>query len=95
MDAGGAIDEGTDLRTAKPCGPDAPTLASSSRNYPQATVAKEPGHRGEHGISVKTIAQGMPVDCGVPVVTMLVCFFIRTRGCGRIARPAFPAPFEF
>jgi hypothetical protein len=58
-------------------------------------VAKEPGHRGEHGISVKTIAQGMPVDCGVPVVIMLVCFFIRTRGCGRIARPAFPAPSEF
>ena len=24
----------------------------------QATVAKEPGHRGEHAISVKTIAQG-------------------------------------
>src|SRR5258707_8748982 len=44
-------------RTAKSCGPDAPTLASSLRMfcrpyraqtkpYPQATVAKEPGHRG-------------------------------------------------
>jgi hypothetical protein len=29
---------------------------------PQATVAKEPGHRGEHEISRKTIAQGMSVD---------------------------------
>jgi hypothetical protein len=30
------------MRTAKSCGPDAPTLASSSRNDPRATVAKEP-----------------------------------------------------
>src|ERR1700735_5260747 len=29
MDAGGAKDESADLRTAKSCGPDAPTLASS------------------------------------------------------------------
>src|ERR1039458_9042145 len=31
MDAGGAADESATLRTAKSCGPDAPTLASSSR----------------------------------------------------------------
>ncbi len=31
VDAGGAKDESADLRTAKSCGPDAPTLASSSR----------------------------------------------------------------
>src|ERR1700682_3492108 len=37
------------LRTAKPCGPDAPTLASSWRNPPLTTVARKPGHRGEHG----------------------------------------------
>jgi hypothetical protein len=24
------------------------------------TVAKEPGHRGEHGVSRQTTAQGMP-----------------------------------
>jgi hypothetical protein len=30
VDAGGASDEGAFLRTAKSCGPDAPTLASSS-----------------------------------------------------------------
>src|SRR5229473_3591521 len=46
-------------RTAKSCGPDAPTLASSSRRLSRpyrartkpnllTTVAKEPGHRGEH-----------------------------------------------
>ena len=40
----------------------------------QATVAKKPGHRGEHVISVKTIAQGRPGVTGEPVVTMLVCF---------------------
>src|SRR5258706_2112833 len=49
-------------RTAKSCGPDAPTLASSSRRHvgptgrrqnlnPRTTVAREPGHRGEHEIS--------------------------------------------
>ena len=48
MDADGAADESAGLRTAKSCGPDAPTLASSWRNYPLTTVAKKPGHRGEH-----------------------------------------------
>ncbi len=47
MDAGGAKDEGATLRTAKSCGPDAPTLASSWWIYPLATVANKPGHRGE------------------------------------------------
>jgi hypothetical protein len=57
------------LRTAKSCGPDAPTLASSCAGVvsPQpgatdrsraATVAKEPGHRGEREVSRKTIACG-------------------------------------
>src|SRR4051794_37899059 len=40
------------LRTAKSCGPDAPTLASSlAETIREATVAKEPGHRGEHEVS--------------------------------------------
>jgi hypothetical protein len=62
MDAGGASDESVFLRTAKSCGPDAPTLASSSRQGARATVARKPGRRGEHEISRNTIAQGMP-DC--------------------------------
>ena len=66
----------TQLRTAKPCGPDAPTLASSLRGYPQATVARKPGRRGEHGISRSTIVQETPECSGEPVVTTLVCFFI-------------------
>jgi hypothetical protein len=48
MDAGGATDERAGLRTAKSCGPDAPTLASS---FPGAIRASDggnkPGHRGE------------------------------------------------
>jgi hypothetical protein len=42
---------------------------------PPMTVAKEPGHRGEHEVSVKTIAQGRSGVSGEPVVTMLVWFF--------------------
>jgi hypothetical protein len=55
MDAGGAKDESVVLRTAKPCGPDTPTLVSSSReaSFLGMTVARKPGHRGERGISRK------------------------------------------
>jgi hypothetical protein len=45
------------------------------------TVAKEPGHRGEHEVSVKTIAQGMPVDLAEPVVTA-ACFSCCRRAMG-------------
>ena len=82
-------------RTAKSCGSDAPMPASSLREEAQATVSNKPGHREEHEVSRKTIARGMPGRSGVTVVTMLVCLFFYTRGCGRIARPAFPAPSEF
>src|SRR3981081_4010503 len=37
----------------------------------------------------------MPGNPGVTVVTTLVCFLLCTRGCGRIRRPAFPAPSDF
>ena len=47
VDASGAADESAGSRTVKSCGPDAPTLASSRRSYPLATVARKPGHRGE------------------------------------------------
>src|SRR5207247_1679858 len=82
-------------RTAKSCGSDAPMLASSLREEAQMTVSNKPGHRGEREVSRKTIARGMPGRSGVTVVTMLVCFILfRTRDCGRIARPAFPAPSD-
>ena len=42
---GGALDGRCGMRTAKSCGPDAPTLASSSRRYSrEMTVARKPGH---------------------------------------------------
>jgi hypothetical protein len=67
VDAGGALDGRCGRRTAKSCGPDAPTLASSSweASFSGATVARKPGHRGERVISRKTIARGMPGDSGV------------------------------
>jgi len=37
------------------------------------------GHRGEHEVTVKTIAQGRPDVFGEPVVTMLVCFITFAR----------------
>src|SRR4029079_10835252 len=82
-------------RTAKSCRSGAPMPASSLREDAQATVSNKHGHRGEREVSRKTIARGMPGRSGVTVVTMLVCLLFHTRGCGRIARPAFPAPSEF
>ena len=84
-------------RTAKSCGPDAPTLASSlqvvtfRRWWQESPVTEESAKE-----TVKTTAQGMPVDGGVPVVTTLVCFFIsHARLRVRTAHPAFPAPSHF
>src|SRR6266478_7074455 len=60
------------------------------------TVTRRIRRRGEHEISRKTIARGMPVDPSEPVVNTLVCFVLfRTRGCGCSGHPAFPAPSEF
>ena len=75
MDAGGAKDERADLRTAKSCGSDASTPASSLQEDARMTVTNKPDRRGEHEVSRKTIARGMPGVSGVTVVTMLVCFF--------------------
>jgi hypothetical protein len=79
------------LRTAKSCGPDAPTLASSfakqfaSRRWQQSPVTGESAEE-----TVKTIAQGRPVFSGEPVVTTLVCFF-NSHARLRVQRaPGFP-----
>ena len=53
-------DERRKKRTAKSCGPDAPTLASSERQHPLMTGTIKPGPRGELEVSRNTIAQGMP-----------------------------------
>src|SRR5258705_7425823 len=81
------------MRTAKSCGSDAPGLASSLREEAQATVTTKPGHRGEREVSRKAIARGMRGDfrCDRGDYARVLCLFC-TRGCGRIERPAFPAP---
>src|SRR5713226_7641937 len=57
------------------------------------TVAKEPGHRGEHDIRRKTIACGNAGRPGVLVVTRVRSTNTKcTRGCGCSRHPAFPTP---
>src|ERR1700722_700742 len=82
MDASGAADESATLRTAKSCGPDAPTLASS---FAEATPrgdggkkARSPG-RARNKL-LKPSRAGMPGDPGATVVTNSCAFYtLRTR----------------
>jgi hypothetical protein len=48
VDAAALVDERCFSRTAKSCGPDASTPASSLREEAQATVTNKPDHRGEY-----------------------------------------------
>ena len=89
-----------DERTAKSCGPDAPVLASSCGGEAQRASQRsqrrwqdELGHRGEHDISRKAIAQGMPECLRLYLyarVRFSAHFCTRDRGCS--VHPAFPAP---
>jgi hypothetical protein len=77
MDVTAPPDERALLRTAKSCGPDAPTLASSWR---EATFADDGGKKARSPGRVrrkplKPFAQGRSDEFGVPVVTILVWFF--------------------
>ena len=98
MDADGAFDEQHVRRTAKSCGPDAPTLASSRqvvtcrRQWQESPVTGESAKE-----TVKTIARGMPGETGVTVVTMLVCFFIfacEAAGASRARHSLRPLMFQ-
>jgi len=52
------------------------------------TVAKKPGHREEHEGTVKTIAQGMPVDAVYPWLLTPVLFSAQAAmGASRIRIP--------
>src|SRR3982074_2643667 len=93
-------------RTAKSCGPDAPTLASSFAGWqvgpyraPTNHVsagdggkrARSPG-RARHKL-LKPLRAGMPGDSGVLVVTRVLSTNTKcTRGRGCSGRPAFPTP---
>ena len=80
----------------KTCGPDAPTLASSSREakLPGGDGGKtEPGHRGERGIIRKPLRRESrmpPLNLYARVRIFTRAFCTRDRGCS--AHPAFPAP---
>src|SRR5882724_10378420 len=92
------------LRTAKSCGPDAPTLASSLRSRVGPTGLRQDISAGDGGKRarspgrarrkpLKPLRAGMPGDSGVLVVTRVRSTTTKcTRGRGCIGRPAFPTP---
>src|SRR6266700_2539331 len=93
-------------RTAKSCGPDAPTLASSSRSCVGPTglrqnlsvddggkQARSPGRARRKPL--KPLRAGMPGDSGVLVVTRVRSTTTKcTRGRGCNGHPAFPVPSD-
>jgi hypothetical protein len=90
-------------RTAKSCGPDAPTLASSSReaSFLQVSLGRrwqESPVTGESAKeTVKTIARGMPGVSGVTVVTNARAFYTTRAAAGAPSarhslRPLFSGP---
>jgi hypothetical protein len=85
------------LRTAKSCGPDAPTLASS---FAEATPRGDGGKKARsperaRRKPLKPLRAGMPGASGGSVVTTRVLSTLRTRGCGCGGHPAFPVPSVF
>jgi hypothetical protein len=93
MDAGGAADESAGLRTAKSCGPDAPTLASSSRSDPRndgGKQARSPGRARRKPL--KPLRAGMPGDPGATVVTNARAFYPPRAAAGASGTRHSPRP---
>src|ERR1700716_1952720 len=96
MDAGGAKGEGA-IRGR----PSRVVLTPRRRrqvggnSFPPMTVTKKPDHRGEHEVSRKTIAQGMPGDFGGPVVTNSCAFYFAREAAGALCARHSPAPSVF
>jgi len=82
-------------RTAKPCGPDSPTLGSSLREVTSRRRWRlsSPALQGERGISRKTVARGMSDDPAEPVVTA-ACFFCCRRAMGEAITRHSPRPLS-
>src|ERR1700675_1739123 len=92
------------LRTAKSCGPDAPTLASSSRRCVGPTGLRQDISAGDGGKRarspgrarrkpLKPLRAGTPGDSGELVVTRVLSTNTKcTRGRGCNGHPAFPTP---
>ncbi len=92
VDAEGVARRARLKRTEKSCGPDAPTLASSSwKTNPRATVAKSPVTGESSKEAVKTIARGMPGDfrCDLTNACALYHYFC-TRGYRAHRAPGIP-----
>jgi hypothetical protein len=63
------------LADVKSCGPDTPTLVSgATRKRCRLRWPESPVHRGDHDISVKTVARGMP-DCRLNLWYLPPAFF--------------------
>jgi hypothetical protein len=79
-------------RTVKPCGPDPPTLVSSSaRRIAERWWLKSPAHQGEHGAAVNTIAQGMPdVSAALSLLACAKCTPFCTQGSRVRPAPGIP-----
>jgi hypothetical protein len=76
-------------RTAKSCGPGAPMLALSFCGVTsvEVTVAKKPGHRGEHEVSRKPLRRESRIASAEPVCSCAlssVHFAHETAGAARI-----------
>jgi hypothetical protein len=85
------------MRTAKSCGPDAATLASSSSeaSFSGATVARKPVHRGEREISRKPSRRESRVRAA-PAVSCANMHKKRTRAYRFSGNtPAFPAQWFY
>jgi hypothetical protein len=96
VDAAVALDERTDAdgEVVWSWRPDAGAKLSQEAIPAEVTGAKEPGPRGEHDISRKTIAQGRPADgttCGDYRVLSTNAHGPRVRA----EHPVFPAPSCF
>jgi len=71
------------VRTAKSCGPDAPTLVSSWRKpFRRWRWQTSPVTGESTKETVKTIARGMPGDSGVTVVTNARVFYTTRAAAG-------------
>jgi hypothetical protein len=94
MDAGVSPDERHFLRTAKSCGSGIPTLMPSLQKRiagDGGKKARSPG-RARYKPVKPSRREGRIVSVNLWRLTR-VLHYSRTRGCGCIAHPAFPAPF--
>src|ERR1700735_2312908 len=95
MDVSCAADESVTLRTVKSCGPDAPTLASSSREAKflggeGGNKARSPGRARRKPL--KPLRAGMPGDPGATVVTNARVYYSPRAAAGASGTRHSPLP---